>query len=99
MRRTCPLLAVILIHVAVVPCGAQSAAPPTISPPSFTLQGKDARQRLVVTATVNGQAVDASRDAQFRSATPNVAQVSADGIVTPVGDGTGTVTAMVNGQT
>src|SRR5437867_12061480 len=53
-----------------------------VFPASFTLHGKAARQRLIVTLTSNGQAVDATRNAKFHSGTPAVVQVSADGIVT-----------------
>src|SRR6185436_11970960 len=81
------------------------AAPPvgrsddlTLSPGQATLRGKAARQRLIVTATKDGKAIDRTRDARFESATPEVVAVSADGIVTPVGDGTGTIVARWNGQ-
>jgi Protein of unknown function (DUF1553)/Protein of unknown function (DUF1549)/Bacterial Ig-like domain (group 2) len=69
----------------------------TISPAKVLLQGKDASQRLLVTQ-IKGRAIDRTRDARFQSDNPTVAQVSADGVVTPVGDGTATVTATVDGE-
>jgi hypothetical protein len=70
----------------------------TLSPEHVVLQGKDARQRLIVTATVGGRSFDRSRDARFQSETPTVVQVGGDGVVTPVADGTGTITATVDGR-
>lgn len=69
----------------------------TIFPPETMLHGRDARQRLIVTETLVGRAVDRTRVAAFRSETPAVVLVSADGVVTPVGDGEGVVTATVHG--
>src|ERR1019366_8620975 len=51
----------------------------------------------IVTVTAAGKAVDRTRDARFESQTPKVVTVSADGIVTPVGDGNGTILARVDG--
>jgi len=70
----------------------------TISPENVLLHGKDARQRLIVTEMVNGRAVDRTRTARFQNETPTVAQVSADGLVTPLADGTATVVATIGAQ-
>lgn len=67
-----------------------------LSPRQANLRGKDARQRVVVTWTKDGKEVDRTRDARLESLTPNVVAVSADGIVTPVGDGTGTIVARID---
>lgn len=67
-------------------------------PAQSTLRGQSALQRLIVTLTRDGKSVDRTRDAKFESQTPKVITVSADGIVTPVGDGDGTITARVDGQ-
>src|SRR5262245_49005247 len=91
--------ALILIMFVARPAFADDPSQPMIYPASFTLHGKDPRQRVIVTATVNGKPMDATRAAQLRSETPGVVQVSADGIVTPVASGTGTVVAVVDGQT
>jgi hypothetical protein len=81
-------------------CGLASGAEPalTLTPKDLTLRGHDDRQRLVVTGTVNGGPVDLTRKATFRCESQDVAHVSTDGIVTPVGDGTATVTGTVDGQ-
>jgi len=70
----------------------------TLSPGIVVLRGMNARQRLLVTRTVDGRAVDRSRHARFATETPGVVRLSADGIVFPVGSGTGTVTAFVDGK-
>jgi hypothetical protein len=70
----------------------------TLFPADVVLQGKDARQRLILTATVQGRPADRTRQAHFQSETPGIVQVSADGIVTPVADGTGTVLATLDGR-
>jgi hypothetical protein len=70
----------------------------TVYPPSFTLSGKAARQRLVVTGQEGGRAVDRTREARFVSRTPGVAAVSPAGVVTPVGDGDGVVAVAVQGK-
>ncbi len=69
----------------------------SITPTTATLNGKSAQQRLIVTLTKGGKSFDRTRDARFESATPKIVAVSADGIVTPVGDGTGIVVARVDG--
>ncbi|MCI0460683.1 MAG: DUF1549 and DUF1553 domain-containing protein [Gemmataceae bacterium] len=92
------LLSALLLTQAPAPLTAQEAPGPILSPASFTLHGKAARQRLLVTTTVDGRAVDQTRAARFRTESPAVVQVSPEGIVTPVGDGQGTVIAEVNGR-
>src|SRR5208283_5514751 len=74
------------------------APPIALAPNQVVLHGKADRQRLILTATVNGRSVDRTRDARFRSETPTVVQVNADGVVTPVTDGTGTIVATLDGQ-
>ncbi|MBM3995592.1 MAG: DUF1553 domain-containing protein [Planctomycetes bacterium] len=73
--------------------GAARADEITLSPPSATLRGKSARQRLVVTQTKDAKATDRTRDVRFESLTPKIVAVSPDGIVTPMGDGDGIVLA------
>jgi len=92
-RITTALLTLFLCGVA---CAAEPAL--TLAPKDFTLRGHDARQRLTVTGTTNGSPVDLTRKATFRCDSPDIARVSADGIVTPLADGSATVTATVDGK-
>ena len=85
----------IVCLVAASPVAADLA----VSPASVVLRGKDARQRLIVTETIDGRALDRSRDAAFSTNVPGVAAVSPEGVVTPVGDGTVTVTARIGDGT
>jgi hypothetical protein len=82
--------------------GSASAAEPTglaIFPPQPVLSGPRASQRLVVEQVRDGQAQgDVTSQAKFVSLEPNVAAVSADGVVTPVSDGMATIRAEVTGQ-
>jgi hypothetical protein len=69
-----------------------------VFPPAATLSGPRATQQLLVSATDGGvTAADRTAAATFAVADPNVAAVSKAGVVTPVGDGTTTVTATANG--
>lgn len=68
-----------------------------VFPEKATLRGSDSRQRLIVTLTKDGKAVDRTKFAKFESLTPKVVAVNADGIVTPIGDGAGTVVVRVDG--
>lgn len=70
----------------------------SITPAQATLRGKAAQQRLIVTATKDGKAIDRTREARFESLSPKIVAVTADGIVTPVGDGTGVIVARVDGM-
>lgn len=67
-------------------------------PAKIDLHGKAARQRLLVTAVQNGKALDRTRDAGYRSENPLIVQVSADGVVTPVAEGSGTIVVKVGDQ-
>ncbi len=93
------ICSVFALTLAAVP--ARAEAPPhglTLTPDHFVLRGRTARQRLVVTRTENGRAVDCTAKAAFRSDAPAIAHVGGDGIVTPVGDGTATITARLDGR-
>src|SRR5262249_21197396 len=59
----------------------------TLTPAEATLRGAAARQHLVVTGSANGRPTDLTRQAQFRSESPDVARVGADGVLIPSGDG------------
>jgi len=68
--------------------------------PELTLRGKDARQQLIVTATVDDGALrDWTHQVTFSAAPAGVVSVDASGIVTPVADGAATITAESEGVT
>ena len=59
-----------------------------VSPKEVTLTGKDSRYQILVTAiSQNGRREDVTRQVRFRSADPNVAQVTVLGIIQPTGSG------------
>jgi len=61
---------------------------------ALKLKGKDAKQQLLVTARFDGGALrDFSRQVAYSVAPANVVKVDKAGLVTPLGDGTATVTA------
>src|SRR5262245_56773376 len=60
----------------------------------LTLIGNEASQQLVVTGTYSSSQVrDLSGTVVYKAEPANVVAVSATGLVTPLGDGTATVTA------
>ena len=60
---------------------------------AFTLKGKHSRQQLVATATDGGKDVDATRTVKYSTTPANIVAVSPTGLVTPLRDGTATITA------
>src|SRR5690349_11885094 len=70
----------------------------TLTPSNATLRGKDARQRLVVTLMKAGKASDVTRGARFESLTPKILTVNDEGVVTPAGNGEGTIVARLDGM-
>src|SRR5438552_2040456 len=86
MPRSC--LAAVLVAVTLFASPAAAGADEiTVFPATISLHGKASRQRLLVSLAAQGKTMDGTRDAKFHSETPAVAVVSADGIVTPMGDG------------
>jgi hypothetical protein len=66
--------------------------------PELTLRGKDARQQLLVTATLNDGAIrDFTHKASFSAVPAGIVDVDASGIVTPLADGAVTITAEAEG--
>ena len=70
----------------------------TIAPEGFILRGADARQRLIVTDSLAGRAVDVSGKVTFVSENPEIARVDQSGIVTLVADGQATVAAIFGNE-
>src|SRR5262245_4507993 len=73
------------------------AEPPrvTLTPATIALDGLADRQQLLVTEVVAGRPFDRTASARIVSETPAVCAVSPAGVATPVGDGNGTVVAVV----
>src|SRR5260370_816850 len=77
----------------------QPAVALKILPPEPVLTGPHASQQLVVEEMRGGQfAGDVTASAKFTSSHPQISQVNATGVVTPVGDGTATIRAEVGGR-
>jgi hypothetical protein len=95
LAKSVGLALVLFVLPAGLVCAQSTLA---VFPGKTILHGKAARQRLIVTETVGGKSVDRTRDARFESQHPGIVQVSADGVVTPVGEGVGTIVATWNGQ-
>lgn len=66
--------------------------------PELNLHGKDARQQLLVTATLADGAVrDFTRQATYSATPAGIVNIDANGIVSPVADGAVTITAESEG--
>ena len=61
---------------------------------TFQLRGKHSRQQLVATATEAAKLSDVSRKVKYSATPAKVVAINATGMVTPLGDGEATITAM-----
>ena len=69
-----------------------------VAPGDFTLGGKWASQRIVVTGRLaDGSLRDVTPQTRFKSGNPKIAAVSQAGVVTPVTDGAATIEVSVSG--
>src|SRR5260370_3845406 len=89
---------ILLFLVFVVASGGLASADLSILPKSVELTGPEARHQLLAEAAVDGHQEDWTRAAAWSSSNPKVATVDQTGLVTPVSDGTVTITAKANGQ-
>ncbi len=95
----CALFVVLFVFVDATASAAEPVGDLTILPPKPVLTGRHAAQLLVVETMRNGQpAGDVTATATFTSSNPQIADVSAQGVVTPLGDGTATIRAEVDGR-
>ncbi|HTM48397.1 MAG TPA: DUF1549 domain-containing protein [Bryobacteraceae bacterium] len=78
--------------------GGLVAATLSVLPNSAELSGPEARHQFLAEAAVDGHQEDWTRAAAWTSSNPKVAAVTAGGLVTPVADGTATITAQARGQ-
>ncbi|CAN5903894.1 DUF1549 and DUF1553 domain-containing protein [soil metagenome] len=69
-----------------------------VMPAEVILNGPSARQRLVVLSDVSGRPIDLTSQADFRSESPEIAIVDANGLVQAVGDGQGQIVAVLPGR-
>jgi hypothetical protein len=96
VRRTLRL-ALALLLCTPLPCGADDV---TVNPPSVRLSGPGAVYSLLVDGQgANGRPVDLTHEARFRSLKPQVAAVTAAGVVQARADGTTEVLVEVKGKT
>ena len=70
-----------------------------VVPAKVELGGKNATQRLLVTGKIGDRAVDWTRTATYRSETPAILRVGADGTITALASGHGRVLVEVSGRT
>src|SRR6516164_8122567 len=89
-----------LLCVFVMVSSGARAADLQLLPGSARLEGPTARQRFLVEVNDQGRWVsDRTAQAHFAIDNPRVAHVSADGTVTPTGNGLATLSAAVEGKT
>ena len=76
-----------------------AAAPARLAiyPSDVTLATKESRQQLLAQAAVDGHQEDWTRTAKWSTSDPAIAEVDANGIVSPKTDGAVTITATANG--
>jgi hypothetical protein len=81
--------------------GAALAAAPGLSvlPSAVDLSGPADSHQLLAEAAVDGHAEDWTRTVEWKSSNPAVARVDQTGVVTPVADGSVTITAAGSGRT
>jgi hypothetical protein len=79
-----------------VPLLAQKLA---LLPPSVDLAGPEARQQLIVEATVDGYQEDWTRAAEWSSSDPKIVTVDEHGLVRPVADGEASIVVHAKGVT
>src|SRR6185436_9632246 len=75
------------------------AANLTILPSAADLHGPESRHQLLAEASVDNHQEDWTRSAAWTSSNPKVATVDQTGLVTPVSDGTATITAKAKNET
>jgi uncharacterized protein DUF1549/uncharacterized protein DUF1553/Big-like domain-containing protein len=70
-----------------------------VLPSAVELRGPEARHQLVAEATVDDHAEDWTRTAHWTSSDTRIARVDQTGVVSPVADGSVTITAAAQGHT
>ena len=81
-------------------CGTLFASPDfAILPATVDLSGPADSHQVLAEAVVEGHQEDWTRTAHWSSSNPAIARVDQTGLITPVADGTVTVTAAASGRT
>src|SRR5690242_4124622 len=100
MRLPSLVVAVTLIFLGAVARSAASESPIALLPPEIALNGPKSTHRLLVEKRDGERWTgDLTARAAFRSSNPQVAVVSRDSTVRPVGDGAAVITARVGAET
>ncbi|HLK56354.1 MAG TPA: DUF1549 domain-containing protein [Chthonomonadaceae bacterium] len=82
------------------PAPAASYVRLEITPASILLDGRKARQQLLITGVrQDGSLADVTETAQFVSSEPGTVKIGQDGVAHPVADGKTTLTVKVGGRT
>ena len=98
MKRPAFLLACILSLAAGASAKPVALQVEATGAPQLMLRGKDARQQLLVTAKLHDGALsDFTHKAHYAASPAGIVKVDSDGVVTPLADGTATVTANFEG--
>jgi hypothetical protein len=95
------LLGLLTLLISFSPCRAEPAVVEvSADPAAIRLSGPEASYSLLVHGkTADGQVIDLTHAADYRSADPKIAVVSDSGVVRCVSDGTTTVTVAAAGKT
>ena len=89
-----------LLFIASAPVAGSHAAELRLLPPTSTLVGPHAQQRLLVVAEEAGKVIgERTTQSTFASSNPSVATVDKTGVVKAAGDGEATITATHDGKT
>ena len=92
-RNPVPQTLVCLVAPALFFSILSLAAPLAILPPHIELNGPEARHQLLAESTTDGRQQDVTRTVKWTSSNPAVATVDVTGLVTPISDGTTTISA------
>lgn len=96
LRESAVCVAIIVLSAADGLTAAESLA---VLPAEFTLSGPEARQRILVQATMDGRVIGQITDGvALTSSDANVVKIE-EGVVRPIGNGKATITAKVGAQT
>jgi hypothetical protein len=85
------LLALCFVAELALSTAAARAQGIAVFPANPRLVGNQAQQRLLVTESKDGRTIDRTRDAVYRSDTPDIVRVSPAGLMTAVGTGRGRI--------